>query len=111
MPVPPVLVECGSVSGTGFRCGVEMRLKIITILVSVLKSLHIPFAIIGSREPEDRDTVIRVGLNKVPAFYTITNNGITYTPGFMDNEECKFTLTAVMTAVNAVASIDVQVKE
>lgn len=87
-----------------------MRLKVITILVSVLKSLHIPFAIIGSREPEDRDTVIRVGLNKVPAFYTITNNGITYTPGFMDNEECKFTLTAIMTAVNAVAGIDVQVK-
>ena len=88
-----------------------MRLKIIMILVSVLKSLHIPFAIIGSREPEDRDTVIRVGLNKVPAFYTITNNGITYTPGFMDNEECKFTLTAIMTAVNAVAGTDVQVKE
>lgn len=88
-----------------------MRLKVITILVSVLKSLHIPFAIIGSREPEDRDTVIRVGLNKVPAFYTITNNGITYTPGFMDNEECKFTLTAVMTAVNAVVDTDVQIKE
>ena len=110
MSVSTVLVECCTVSGTGFRCGVEMRLKIITILVSVLKSLHIPFAIIGSREPEDRDTVIRVGLNKVPAFYTITNNGITYTPGFMDNEECKFTLTAVMTAVNAVVGTDVQVK-
>lgn len=88
-----------------------MRLKVITILVSVLKSLHIPFSIIGSREPEDRDTVIRVELNKVPAFYTITNNGVAYTPGFMDNEECKFTLTAIMTAVNAVAGIDVQVKE
>ena len=88
-----------------------MRLKVITVLVSVLKSLHIPFAIIGSREPEDRDTVIRVGLNKVPAFYTVTNSGITYTPGFMDNEECKFTLTAIMTAVNVVANTDVQVKE
>ena len=111
MPVSTVLVECGSVSGSSVYCGVEMRLKVITILVTVLKSLHIPFAIIGSREPEDRDTVIRVGLNKVPAFYTVTNNGITYTPGFMDNEECKFTLTAVMTAVNAVVSADVQIKE
>lgn len=88
-----------------------MRLNIITILVSVLKSLHIPFKIIGSDEPEDRDTVIRIGLNSMPAFYTITNEGIIYTPGFMDSEANKFTLTAVMSAVNAAADINVQVKE
>lgn len=111
MSVSVVLVECGSVSGSSVYCGVEMRLKVITILVSVLKSLHIPFSIIGGDEPEDRDTIIRVGLSKTPAFYTITNNGITYTPGFMDSPANKFTLTAVMSAVNAAANINVQVKE
>lgn len=88
-----------------------MRLKVITILVSVLKSLHIPFRIIGGDEPEDRDTIIRIGLNNMPAFYTITNGGITYTPGFMDSEANKFTLTAIMSAVNATVNINVQVKE
>ena len=88
-----------------------MRLKVITILVAVLKSLEIPHKIIGGDEPEDRDTIIRVGVSKTPAFYTITNNGITYTPGFMDSPASKFTLTAVMSAVNAAANIDVQVKE
>lgn len=111
MLVPPVLVECGAVSGACFCCGVEMRLKTISILVSVLKSLHIPFKIIGGDEPEDRDTIIRIGLNSMPAFYTITNDGITYTPGFMDSLANKFTLTAVMSSVNAAAGIDVQVKE
>lgn len=111
MSVYVVLVECGSVSGTGFRCGVEMRLKVITILVSVLKSLHIPFKIIGGDEPEDRDTIIRIGLNSMPAFYTITNDGISYTPGFMDSEGNRFTMTAVMSVVNAAANINVQVKE
>lgn len=88
-----------------------MRLKIITILVAVLKSLEIPFRIIGGDKPEDRDSIIRVGLSKTPAFYTITNDGITYTPGFMDSPASKFTLTAVMSAVNAAAGADVQVKE
>ena len=88
-----------------------MRLKVITILVSVLKSLNIPFKIIGSDEPEDRDTIIRIGLNNMPAFYTITNEGITYTPGLMDSEANKFTLTTVMSAVNAMVSANVQVKE
>lgn len=111
MSVSAVLVERGSVSGSSVYCGVEMRLKIITILVNVLESLHIPFKIIGSDEPEDRDTIIRIGLNSMPAFYTVTNNGITYTPGFMDSEANKFTLTAVMSAVNAAAGTDVQVKE
>lgn len=76
MSVSAVLVECGSVSGSSVYCGVEMRLKVITILVSVLKSLHIPFKIIGSDGSEDRDTIIRIGLNSMPAFYTITNDGI-----------------------------------
>ena len=88
-----------------------MRLKVITILVTVLKSLEIPFRIIGGDEPEDRDTIIRVGLNNIPTFYTVTNDGITYTPGFMDSPANKFTLTAVMSAVNAAANINVQVKE
>lgn len=88
-----------------------MRLKIITILVSVLKSLHIPFNIIGGDEPEDRDTIIRIGLNSMPAFYTVTNEGISYTPGFMDSEANKFTLTGVMSAVNAVVNVNVQVEE
>lgn len=88
-----------------------MRLKVISILVAVLKSLEIPFKIIGGDKPEDRDTIIRVGLNKTPAFYTITNDGITYTPGFMDSPANNFTLTAVMSAVNAAANINVQVKE
>lgn len=88
-----------------------MRLKIISILVGVLKSLHIPFNIIGGDEPEDRDTIIRIGLNSMPAFYTITHDGISYTPGFMDSEANKLTLTAVMSAVNATVDIDVQVKE
>lgn len=111
MSVSVVLVECGSVSGSSVYCGVEMRLKVITILVSVLKSLHIPFKIIGGDEPEDRDTIIRIGLNSMPAFYTITNEGISYTPGFMDSEANKFTLTAVMSAVNAAVNINVQVKK
>lgn len=111
MLVSAVLVECDPVFGTGFRSGVEMRLKVITILVNVLKSLHIPFQIIGGDEPEDRDTIIRIGLNSTPAFYTITNDGISYTPGFMDSEGSRFTLTAVMSAVNAVVDVDVQVKE
>lgn len=88
-----------------------MRLKIILILVAVLKSLEIPYKIIGGDKPEDRDTIIRVGLSKMPAFYTITNDGISYTPGFMDSGGNRFTLTAVMSAVNAAANIDVQVKE
>lgn len=88
-----------------------MRVKVIAILVAVLKSLEIPYKIIDGDKPEDRDTIIRVGLSKMPAFYTITDNGITYTPGFMDSPAIKFTLTAVMSAVNAVANIDVQVKE
>lgn len=111
MLVSAVLVECGPVSGTGFRSGVEMRLKVITILVSVLKSLHIPFQIIGGDEPEDRDTIIRIDLNSMPAFYTITNDSISYTPGFMDSEGNRFTLTAIMSAVNAVVNTNVQVKE
>ena len=111
MSVSVVLVECCAVSCTGFRCGVEMRLKVIMILVSVLKSLHIPFSIIGGDEPEDRDTIIRVGLNNMPAFYTITSDGISYTPGFMDSEGSRFTLTAIMSAVNVVANSNVQVKE
>lgn len=88
-----------------------MRLKVISILLAVLKSLEIPYRIIGGDKPEDRDTIIRVCLSKTPAFYTITNNGITYTPGFTDSPASKFTLTAVMSAVNAAANIDVQVKE
>lgn len=88
-----------------------MRLKVITVLVSVLKSLHIPFNIIGSDEPEDRDTIIRIGLNSMPAFYTITNEGISYSPGFMDSEANKFTLTTIMSAVNAMVNVNVQVKE
>lgn len=111
MLVSAVLVECGPVSDTGFRSGVEMRLKVISILVAVLESLEIPYKIIGGDKPEDRDTIIRVGLSKTPAFYTITNDSISYTPGFMDSEGNRFTLTAVMSAVNAVANIDVQVKE
>jgi len=86
-------------------------LKVISILVAVLKSLEIPYKIIGGDKPEDRDTIIRVGLSKIPAFYTITDDGITYTPGFMDSPDSKFTLTVVMSAVNAVANTDVQVKE
>lgn len=88
-----------------------MRLKVISILVAVLKSLEIPYTIIGGDKPEDRDTIIRVGLSKIPAFYIITDNCITYTPGFMDSEGSRFTLTAVMSAVNAAVNIDVQVKE
>lgn len=111
MFVSAVLVECGPVSGTGFRSGVEMRLKVILILVAVLKSLEIPYKIIGGDKPEDRDTIIRVGLSKASAFYTITNDGISYTPGFTDSEGNRFTLTAVMSAVNAAANVNVQVKE
>lgn len=88
-----------------------MRLKIITIPVGVLESLHIPFKIIGSEEPEDRDTIIRVNLNQAPAYYTITNGSIIYVPGCMDSEANMFTLTVVMSAVNAAANINVQVKE
>lgn len=111
MLVSVVLVECGPVSDIGFRCGVEMWLNVISILVSVLKSLHIPFQIIGGDEPEDRDTIIRIGLNHIPAFYTITNDGISYTPGFMDSEGNRFIFTVVMSAVDAAAKINVQVKE
>lgn len=96
MSVPVILVECGPISGTGFRCGVEMRLKVISTLVAVLESLEIPYKIIGGDEPEDRDTIIRIGLSSMPAFYTITNDGISYTPGFMDSEANKFTLTVAM---------------
>lgn len=88
-----------------------MRLKVITILVAALKSLDIPYSIIGGDKPEDWDTIIRVGLSKTPSFYIITNNGITYTPGFMDSPASKFTLTAAMSAVNATVNINVQVKE
>lgn len=88
-----------------------MRLKVISILVAVLKSLEIPFKIIGGDEPEDRDTIIRIGLNPMPAFYTVTNDDISYTPGFMDSEGNRFILTAVMSAVNAAANTNVQVKE
>ena len=88
-----------------------MRLKVVTILVSVLKSLNIPFQIIGGDEPEDRDTIIRIDLNSMPAFYTITNDGVSYTPGFMDSEGNRFALTAVMSAVNATVDTNVQVKE
>ena len=107
MLVSTVLVERGFVSCSSVYCWVEMRLKVISILVAVLKSLEIPYRIIGGDKPEDRDTIIRVGLNKTPAFYTITNDSISYTPGFMDSEGSRFTLTAVMSAVNAAANIDV----
>lgn len=87
-----------------------MRLKVITILTHILKSLQIPFHIIGD-EPEDRNTIIRLNVGQCPAYYTITNEGITYVPAFMGGEANKFILTTVMLAVNAAVSANVQVKE
>lgn len=109
--VSALLVECGPVSGSSVYCGVEMWLKTIVILAHILMSLQIPFHIIGGDEPEDRNTIIRLDIGHCPAYYTVTNEGITYVPAFMDGEANKFILTTVMLAVNSAVSTNVQVKE
>ena len=86
-------------------------MKTVMILVHMLKLLQIPFHIIGGDEPEDRNMIIRLDISQCPAYYTITNEGVTYVPAFMDGEANKFILTTVMLAVNAVVSANVQVKE
>lgn len=59
------------------------RYRLLLVLVAVLKRLSIPYRIVGSSEPQDRDTVVTLLNGPRTIYLMVTNEGIVTRPSFL----------------------------
>ena len=85
------------------------RYKLLLVLVAALKRLSIPYRIVGSSEPQDRDTVVTLWNVPRPIYLTVTNEGIESRPSFLTM--CDEVLQADILAYIVMAVSDVQITE
>lgn len=79
------------------------------LLVAALKRLSIPYRIVGSSEPQDRDTVIALWNEPRSIYLTVTNEGIETRPSFFTTYEEELQADILVYIVMAVT--DVQITE
>lgn len=91
--------------------GVKMskRYMLILILINALKRMSIEYRIVGSSEPQDRDTVIILGEDYKSVYLRVTNDGIDITHPFFPTYDFKLQVDTLVST--AMAAIDVQITE
>lgn len=85
------------------------RYRLLLVLVAVLKRLSIPYSIVGSSEPQDRDTVVKLWNEPRSIYLTVTNVGIETRPSFLTMYEEE--LQADILSYTVMAVTDVQITE
>jgi hypothetical protein len=83
------------------------RYKLLLILIGTLKRLCANYKIIGSDEPQDRDTV--VVLNRAPRaiYLKVSNEGIDVHPSFLVMYEEELQADILVSTVMAAASVQI----
>lgn len=78
-------------------------------MVAALKRLSIPYRIVGSSEPQDRDSVVILWNEPRAIYLTVTNEGIESRPSFLTTYEEELQADILAYIVTAVS--DVQITE
>lgn len=81
--------------------------KILLILIASIKSLSIPYRIIGSTEPQDRDTVVILGNDPRSIYLTVTNEGIETNYSFLSMYDEMLKADVLVSTVMAVADVQI----
>jgi hypothetical protein len=81
------------------------RYKLLVILIETIKRLSIPYRIIGSSEPQDRNSVVVLGNHPRSIFLTVTNDGIEVTESFLSMYEEMLRADIIASVVMAAASV------
>lgn len=87
------------------------RYRLLLILVETIKRLSIPYRIIGSSEPQDRDSVVVLGNHPRSVFLTVTNDGIETTESFLSMYEEMLRADILASAVMAAAGASIDSDE
>lgn len=85
------------------------RYSLLLILVAALKRLPIPYRIVGSSEPQDRDTVVTLWNEPRSIYLTVTNEGIDTHHSFLTMSEEELQVYILVYIIMAVS--DVQITE
>lgn len=85
------------------------RYRLLLLLVAVLKRLSIPYRIVGSSEPQDRDSVVVLWNEPRSIYLTVTNEGVETRSSFLTMYEEE--LQADILAYIVMAVSDVQITE
>lgn len=91
--------------------GVKMskRYMLILILINALKRMSVKYRIIGSSEPQDRDTIIVLGEDYKSVYLKVTNDGVETTHPFFPTHDFRLQVDTLIST--AMAAIDVQIAE
>ena len=81
------------------------RYRVLLLLVAVLKRLSIPYRIVGSSEPQDRDTVVALWNDPRSIYLTVTNEGIETRPSFLTMYEEELQVDILVHIVMAVSDV------
>lgn len=81
------------------------RYRVLVILIETIKRLSMPYRIIGSSEPQDRDTVVVLGNHPRNVFLRVTNDGIEVTESFLSMYEEKLQADILVSTVMAAESV------
>lgn len=85
------------------------RYRLLLLLIAALKRLSIPYRIVGSSEPQDRDTVITLWNEPRSIYLMVTNEGIETHSSFLTMYEEELQADILVYIVMAVT--DVQITE
>jgi hypothetical protein len=85
------------------------RYKLLLILIGTLKRIHANYRIVGSDEPQDRDSVVVLNEHPRSVFLKVTNEGIEVHPSFLSLYEEELQADIIVSVVMVAA--DVQITE
>lgn len=83
------------------------RYRVLLLLVAVLKRLSIPYRIVGSSEPQDRDSVVILWNEPRSIYLTVTNEGIETRPSFLTMYEEELQADILAYTVMAVSNVQI----
>lgn len=93
------------------RVTMSKRYRLLLILIETIKRLSIDYRIIGSSEPQDRDTVVVIGIHPRSIFLRVTNDGIEVTESFLSLYEEMMRADILASTVMAAANVRIDSNE
>lgn len=85
------------------------RYKLLLILIASVKRLRIPYRIIGSTEPQDRDSVVVLWNEPRSIYLMVTNEGVETVYSFLSMYDEMLQADTLVSTV--MAATDVQVTQ
>ena len=84
------------------------RYRLLLILIGTIKRLSITYRIVGSSEPQDRDTVVVLGDIPKTIFLTVTNEGIETVHSFLSMPADRLQADILVSSVMAAADVQIE---